>query len=89
MDDLEVLDGGLGDAAVEVEHVGGGLLVPHGGLVVQLDQVLHPPVLVPDQQPVVLLGGGQRGHPGVWSVCQPGSTTGRPTTDFRSALTQK
>lgn len=41
MDDLKVLDGGLCDAAVEIEHVGLGVVVPHGGLVVQLDQVLH------------------------------------------------
>ena len=57
MDDLKVLDGGLGDAAVEVEHVGLGVVVPHRGLVVQLDQVVQGVVLPLTQQAVLLLQG--------------------------------
>jgi hypothetical protein len=55
MDDLEVLDGGLGDAAVEVEHVGLRVVVPHGRLVVQLDQVLQTSVLPLAQQALLFL----------------------------------
>lgn len=39
--DLEVLDRRLGDAAVEVEHVGLSVIVPHRCLVVQLDEVVQ------------------------------------------------
>ena len=55
MDDLEVLDGGLGDAAVEVEHVGLRVVVPDGRLVVQLDQVLQTSVLPLAQQALLFL----------------------------------
>ena len=55
VDDLEVLNGGLSDSAVEVQHVGRRLLVPDWSLVPQLDEVLQVPILVPDQQPVVVL----------------------------------
>ena len=55
VDDLEVLDGGLGDAAVEVEHVGLRVVVPHGRLVVQLDQVLQTSVLPLAQQALLFL----------------------------------
>jgi len=46
MDDLEVLDGGLRDAPVEVEHVGLTLLVPAGRFVHQGDQVVCVPVVM-------------------------------------------
>lgn len=53
---LEVLDGGVGDTAVEVENVGLGLIIPHRRLVVQLDNVVHVLVLPPHEQPIVVLG---------------------------------
>jgi len=53
VDDLEVLDGGLGDAAVEVQHVGLRLLVPARALVPQGDQPLRVAV---GQQSLRLLG---------------------------------
>ena len=49
VDDLEVLDGGLGDAAVEVEHVGLALLVPAGGFIDQRHQVVCVPVVMANQ----------------------------------------
>lgn len=52
VDYLEVLDGGLGDAALEVEGVGAAVLVPHGRLVVQLDEALERLVLPTHKQPV-------------------------------------
>lgn len=58
--DLEVLDGGLGDAAVEVEHVGLRVLVPHRRLVVQLDQVVQGVAVPPAQDALLLLAHG--GH---------------------------
>lgn len=48
VDELEILDGGLGDAAVKVEDVRLRLVVPDGRLVVQLQQTVadfaFPPV---------------------------------------------
>lgn len=49
MDDLEVLDGGLSDASVEVENVRSRLVVPHRRLVVELNHVIRVPVLVSSQ----------------------------------------
>jgi hypothetical protein len=45
MDYLKVLHRCLSDPAMEVEDVGLGVIVPHRGLVVQLNQVLHGFVL--------------------------------------------
>lgn len=50
VDDLEVLDRGLGDAAVEVEHVGLGLLVPARGFVHQGHQFVCVVVCLASQQ---------------------------------------
>lgn len=55
MDDLEVLDGGLCDPAVEVEHMRSCFFVPHRRLVVELNQIFHPSVLVSYQQAVTFL----------------------------------
>lgn len=55
MDYLEVLDGGLGDPAVEVEHMRGSFVVPHRRFIVKLDQIFHPSILVPYQQAVTFL----------------------------------
>lgn len=55
VDYLEILDGGLGDSAVEVQHMGRGFFVPHRRLVVELDQIFRPSVLVSYQQPVTIL----------------------------------
>lgn len=60
MDYLEVLDGGLGDPAVEVEHVRGRFFVPHRRFVVKIEQILHPSVLVPYQQAVTILSRGRK-----------------------------
>lgn len=57
---LEVFDGGVGDPAVEIEDVGLGLVVPHWGFVVQLDHVVHVPVLPSHQEAVVILERGKR-----------------------------
>lgn len=40
MDDLKVLDRGLRDPAMEVENVGLGVVVPHRGLIVELNHTL-------------------------------------------------
>lgn len=53
--DLEVLDGGLGDSAVEVENVRLSFVVPHWRLVVKLGQIFHPPILVSYQQAITFL----------------------------------
>lgn len=58
MDDLEVLHGGLGDTPVEVEYVGLGVVVPHRGLVLQLNDALRVLVLPACQQRLMLLGWG-------------------------------
>lgn len=50
VNDLEILDGGLSDSAVEVEHVRLRVVVPHGRLVVELDHALCVLVLPPGQQ---------------------------------------
>lgn len=55
VDDLEILDGRLSDSAVEVEHVGLRVVVPHGRLVVELDHALCVLVLPPGQQWLVVL----------------------------------
>lgn len=55
MDDLKVFDRGLCDPAMEVEHIGLGVVVPHGGLVVQLDHTLCVFVLPSGQQGFVVL----------------------------------
>lgn len=60
MDYLEVLDGGLGDPAIEVEHVRGRFFVPHRRFVVKIEQILHPSVLVPYQQAVTILSRGRK-----------------------------
>lgn len=52
---LEVFDRGLGNAAVEVEHVGLGVVVPHRRLVVQLDEVVQRVTLPPAQEALLLL----------------------------------
>lgn len=37
VDDLKVLDGGLCDPAVEVQHMWRRVIIPRGGLVVEFD----------------------------------------------------
>ena len=56
VDNLEVLDRGLGDSALEVEGVGATVFIPDGGLSVQLDEALQRLVLPAHQQPVAGLG---------------------------------
>lgn len=58
MNYLEVFDRGLGNAAVEVEHVGLGVVVPHRRLVVQLDEVVQRVTLPPAQEALLLLSYG-------------------------------
>lgn len=55
--DLEVLDGGLRDSALEVEGVGASGFVPEWWLVVQLNEALQSLVLPAHQQPIAGLGG--------------------------------
>jgi len=62
VDYLEVLDRRLSDAAVEVQHVGLGVVVPHGRLVVQLDQVVQRVALPPAQEALLLLKHKPRPH---------------------------
>lgn len=50
VDDLEILDRGLSDSAVEVEHVGLRVVVPHGRLVVKFNHALCVLVLPSGQQ---------------------------------------
>lgn len=45
VDDLKVLDGGLCDPAVEVQHMWRRVIIPRGGLVVEFDQIVHLSVL--------------------------------------------
>lgn len=75
---LEVFDGGLGDAAVEVEHIGLRVLVPHGRLVVQLDQVVQG-VTVPAAQDALLLLSRRKQppqlHPALSAHGAPGART--------------
>lgn len=59
MDDLEVLDGSLGDASVEVQHVGLAVLVPRWGFVHQGDQFVRVAVGVADQEALQLLPRGK------------------------------
>ena len=47
MDYLEIFDGGLSDAAVEVEDVALGVVVPDGRLVLQFDELFHVLRFVP------------------------------------------
>lgn len=56
VDNLEVLDRGLGDSALEVEGIGAAVFVPNGGLVVQLNEAFQCLVLPAYQQPVTGLG---------------------------------
>lgn len=60
VDYLEVLDGGLCDSAVEVEHMRGRFFVPHRRFIVKLDQILHPSILVPYQQAITFLSRGSK-----------------------------
>lgn len=60
MNDLEVLDGGLGDAPVEVEDVGLGLFIPAGGFVHQGDEVVCVAVLMASQQSLNVLKGAAK-----------------------------
>lgn len=55
VNDLEVFHRGLRDASVEVQHVGLRVVVPHGGLVVQLDEVFHGVILPPAEEALLLL----------------------------------
>lgn len=50
VNDLEVLDGGLSDPAVEIEHVGLCVIVPHRRLVVQFNDTFCALILPPGQQ---------------------------------------
>lgn len=56
MDNLEVLDRGLCDSALEVEGVGATVFVPERWLVVQLNEALQCLVLPAYQQPITGLG---------------------------------
>lgn len=56
MDDLEVLDGGLGDSALEIEGIRATVFVPNRGLVVQFNEALQCLVLPSHQQPITGLG---------------------------------
>lgn len=55
MDYLKVFDWSLGNAAVEVQHVRLSVVVPHGRLVVQLDQVVQRVTLPPAQEALLIL----------------------------------
>lgn len=59
VNNLEVLDRGLCDAALEVEGVGSAVFIPDGGFVVQLDEALQRLVLPAHQQPIAGLGWGE------------------------------
>lgn len=50
VDDLEILDGGLSDSAMEVEDIGLCVVVPHWRLVVKFNHALCVLVLPPGQQ---------------------------------------
>lgn len=50
MDDLEILDRGLSDPAVEVKHVGLRVVVPHRRLVVKFNHAFCVLVLPSGQQ---------------------------------------
>lgn len=63
MDDLKVLDRGLCDPSMEVENIGLGVVVPHRGLVVELNHTLCVFVLPSCQQGFMVLHreiGGER-----------------------------
>lgn len=55
MDYLEVLDGGLGDPAVKVEHMRRRFVIPHRRLVVKLDHIFRPSTLMSYQQAITIL----------------------------------
>lgn len=57
MNDLKILDRGLSDSAVEVEHVRLRVVVPHRRLVVQFNHTLCVFILPPGQQGLVFLQG--------------------------------
>lgn len=50
VNDLEILDGGLSDSAVEVEHIGLCIVIPHRRLVVKFNHAFCVLVLPPRQQ---------------------------------------
>lgn len=50
VNDLEILDRGLCDSAVEVEHIRLCIIIPHGRLVVKLNNAFCVLVLPPGQQ---------------------------------------
>lgn len=50
VNNLEILNGSLSDSAVEVEHVGLCVIVPHRRLVVKFNHALCVLVLPPGQQ---------------------------------------
>lgn len=50
VNDLEILDGGLSDSAVEVEHIGLCIVIPHRRLVVKFNHAFCVLVLPPGQQ---------------------------------------
>ena len=54
MDNLKVLYAGLGDSAVEVEHVALGVVVPNGRFVVQFQNAFHLFALVAFDDAVVV-----------------------------------
>ena len=49
MHNLEVLDRGLSDSAMKIEHIVAGLFAPRWGFVLQQDQPLVGPPLVATQ----------------------------------------
>jgi len=55
MNYLEVLDGGLGDSAIEVQHMRRCVFIPHRRLVAKLNHIFHSSILVPYQQAVTIL----------------------------------
>lgn len=55
VDNLKVLDRGLRDSSIKVEHIRRSVVVPDWSLVVQLYQVVHLPVLKAHQEAIVVL----------------------------------
>ena len=66
MNYLKVFHRRLCYAAVEIQHVGLGVVVPHRGLVVQLNQVLQWMILPPVQETLLLLQNKDT-HVQVWA----------------------
>lgn len=69
MYDLKVFDGSLRHPAMEVEDVGLGVVVPHRGLVVQLNHTLCALILPSRQQGFMVLQSMGR-----WDRCEWGLT---------------